>query len=254
MAKLEIVQLPVLRDNYVYLVREPETNQVGVVDPSVAAPVLDRLRELGWTLTHIINTHHHNDHTGGNLELKVATGSTIVGPKADRDRIPGIDVALADGERFRFGNAEAAIFDVPGHTRGHIAYWFAESDALFCGDTLFLLGCGRLFEGTPAQMWRSLSKLKALPGSARVFCAHEYTQANARFALTVDPENQTLRARAREIDRLRAEGLPTVPATLAEERATNPFLRADDPALAAYAKASDPVAVFAAVRLAKDNF
>ncbi len=254
MARLEIVQIPVLRDNYVYLVREAQANLVGVVDPSVAEPVLRRLQELGWRLTHILNTHHHNDHTGGNLELKVATGATIVGPLADRERIPGIDVALADGERWAFGAEEAQIFDVPGHTRGHIAFWFAKSDALFCGDTLFTLGCGRLFEGTPAQMWRSLSKLKALPGSARVYCGHEYTQANARFALTVDPDNAALKRRAREIDKLRAEGLPTVPATMAEERATNPFLRADDPALAAYAKATDPVAVFAAVRQAKDKF
>jgi hydroxyacylglutathione hydrolase len=251
---LEIVQIPVLRDNYVYLVREPAAKMVGVVDPAVAGPVIERLAELGWRLTHILNTHHHNDHTGGNLELKAKTGCTVVGPQADRERIPGIDVALADGERWRFGQEEAEIFDVPGHTRGHIAFWFAGSDALFCGDTLFLLGCGRLFEGTPKQMWNSLSKLKALPGTARVYCAHEYTQANARFALTVDPGNEALQARAREIDRLRSEGKPTVPGTMAEERRTNPFLRADDPALARYAKTTDPVAVFAAVRQAKDKF
>jgi hydroxyacylglutathione hydrolase len=254
MARLEIVQIPVLRDNYVYLVREPQANVVGVVDPAVAAPVLQRLSELGWRLTHILNTHHHNDHVGGNLELKAATGCTIVGPRADRDRIPGIEIALGDGERWMFGQAEAEIFDVPGHTRGHIAYWFAGSDALFCGDTLFLMGCGRLFEGTPQQMWTSLGKLRRLPGTARIYCAHEYTQSNARFALTVDPGNEALQARARAVDRLRAEGKPTVPGTLAEERATNPFLRADDPALAAYAKTSDPVQVFAAVRQAKDKF
>jgi hydroxyacylglutathione hydrolase len=254
MARLEIVQIPVLRDNYVYLVREPEANLVGVVDPAVAGPVLQRLAELGWKLTHILNTHHHNDHVGGNLELKAATGCTIVGPRADRDRIPGIEIELGDGERWMFGKAEAEIFDVPGHTRGHIAYWFAGSDALFCGDTLFLMGCGRLFEGTPQQMWTSLGKLRGLPGTARIYCAHEYTQSNARFALTVDPDNKALQARAREVDQLRAAGKPTVPGTLAQERATNPFLRADDPALAAYAKASDPVAVFAAVRQAKDKF
>jgi hydroxyacylglutathione hydrolase len=254
MARLDIVQIPVLRDNYVYLVREPEANVVGVVDPAVSEPVLQRLAELGWRLTHILNTHHHNDHVGGNLELKAATGCTIVGPRADRERIPGIEIALGDGERWLFGKEEAQIFDVPGHTRGHIAYWFAQSDALFCGDTLFLMGCGRLFEGTPAQMWNSLGKLKRLPGSTRIYCAHEYTQSNARFALTVDPGNAALQARAREVDRLRALGKPTVPATLAEERATNPFLRADDPALAAYAKTDDPVQVFAAVRQAKDKF
>lgn len=255
MAELVIRQIPVLKDNYVYLLHEPETQATAAVDPSVAAPVAAALAREGWRLTHILNTHHHNDHTGGNLELKAATGCVIVGPRADRDRIPGIDVEVGDGDAYKLGAEEARVYDVPGHTRGHIAYWFGGSRALFCGDTLFLLGCGRLFEGTPAQMWQSLSKLKALPPETRVFCAHEYTQSNARFALTVEPGNRALVERAHHIDALRAEGKSTVPASLGEELATNPFLRADLPALQAEAGApGDAVATFAAIRRRKDNF
>jgi hydroxyacylglutathione hydrolase len=256
MASLEIEQIPVLKDNYVYLVHEPQADRVGVVDPAVHEPVLRRLADKGWRLTHVINTHHHADHTGGNLALKAATGCQIVGPRADRDRIPGIDVEVGDGESWRFGAAEAQVFDVPGHTRGHIAYWFRDADALFCGDTLFALGCGRLFEGTPDQMWRSLSKLRSLPDATRVYCAHEYTQSNARFALTVERDNVALVERSKRIDGLRAKGVPTVPSTLGEERATNPFLRADQPGVARGIGLADadPVAVFAAVRLAKDRF
>lgn len=253
---LDIHRIPVLKDNYVWLVHDAAAGATAVVDPAVQEPVDAALRQLGWRLTHILNTHHHGDHTGGNLGLKRAHGCTIVGPAADRERIPGIDAAVADGDRYRFGDRMAVVFDVPGHTRGHIAYWFADDRALFCGDTLFAMGCGRLFEGTPAQMWRSLGKLKVLPGDTRVFCAHEYTQSNARFALTVDGGNPDLVARAAEVDALRARGVATVPSTIALERATNPFLRADDPAVAAAVgiPANDPVAVFAEVRRRKDSF
>jgi len=253
---LEIHAVPVLTDNYVYLLREPEADAVAAVDPSVAAPVLAALERLGWRLTHILNTHHHWDHTGGNLELKAHTGCTIVGPKADAARIPGIDVALAEGERYRFGAETAEVFDIPGHTRGHIAFYFPESKALFCGDTLFSLGCGRLFEGTPAQMWDSLSKLRRLPPDTKIYCGHEYTQSNARFALTIDPGNAALRARAKEAAALREKNLPTVPAVMASECAANPFLRADDPALARALEmeTADPVEVFAEVRRRKDAF
>jgi hydroxyacylglutathione hydrolase len=256
MSQLEVHQIPVLNDNYVYLARCRATGATAVVDPAVAAPVLAEAERLGWRITHILNTHHHGDHTGGNLEIKQATGCTVVGPKADRDRIPGIDVEVEEGDTYTVGEAEAEVFFVPGHTRGHIAFWFAESDALFCGDTLFALGCGRLFEGTPAQMWDSLSKLKRLPETAKVYCAHEYTQANARFALSIDAANTRLKARAEEIDRLRAEGSPTVPSTLGEELATNPFLRADAPDLAAQLSMAGaaPVEVFAEVRGRKDRF
>ena len=256
MARIEVVQIPVLADNYVYLVREPETGSVGVVDPAVHEPVLAALAARRWTLTHILNTHHHGDHVGGNTALKRATGCTIVGPSADRARIPGIDVEVGDGDVYRFGAAEATVFDVPGHTRGHIAYWFADSDALLCGDTLFALGCGRLFEGTPAEMWSSLARLRGLPAATRVYCAHEYTQSNARFALTIEPDNADLRDRARAVDAARAAGRPTVPSTMAEERATNPFLRPESPEIRRRLRleSAGAVAVFAEVRRRKDNF
>ncbi|MDB5409224.1 MAG: gloB [Rhodospirillales bacterium] len=256
MSELVIHQIPALNDNYIYLAHEPATKATAVVDPSVAAPVLAALAEKGWKLTHILNTHHHNDHTGGNLELKAATGAIIVGPLADRERIPGIDVALAEGQKYSVGEASAAVFDVPGHTRGHIAFWFEGSRALFCGDTLFLMGCGRMFEGTAPQMWNSLSKLRALPPETRVYCGHEYTQANARFALTVEPDNKALIERARAIDQARAAGRSTVPGLLGDELATNPFLRADRPELqqAAGMAGADPVAVFAEIRHRKDVF
>ncbi len=253
---LQIEHVLCLNDNYVWLLREPASGAVAAVDPSEAGPVRRRLDELGWRLTHILNTHHHGDHTGGNLELKQMTGCTIVGPRADRERIPGIDVAVGEGETYRFGNESAHVFDVPGHTRGHIAFWFPDSDALFCGDTLFAIGCGRLFEGTPSQMWNSLTKLRGLPPTTRVYCAHEYTQSNARFALAIDPDNAALKTRAARVDALRAKGLPTVPATLAEECRTNPFLRADDADFARRLGLDprDPVAVFAEIRARKDKF
>jgi hydroxyacylglutathione hydrolase len=256
MSRLEIHQIPVLSDNYVYLAHCPATGDTAVVDPAVTGPVMDAAKARGWTITHILNTHHHGDHTGGNLEIKAATGCTIVGPKADRARIPGIDVEVDDGDTYRLGEADSKVFFVPGHTRGHIAYWFADSDALFCGDTMFAMGCGRLFEGTPAQMWHSLSKLKDLPGETRIFCAHEYTQANGQFALSVEPDNTDLVARMAVVDAKRARNEPTVPSTLAEERATNPFLRPDSPLLQKTVGmvGDDPVDVFAETRARKDSF
>lgn len=253
---LEIHPIPALADNYVYLLREPESGLVAAVDPSEARPVFAALDRLGWRLTHILNTHHHWDHTGGNLELKEKTGALIVGPKADEARIPGIDVALAEGDEFKFGAESAQIFDIPGHTRGHIAFYFPRSKALFSGDTLFSLGCGRLFEGTPAQMWSSLSKLKRLPGDTKVFCGHEYTANNARFALTLEPKNPALNERAAEVHVLRGEGRPTVPALMGNEIAANPFLRADALELrrALNMETADPAEVFAEVRRRKDAF
>jgi hydroxyacylglutathione hydrolase len=253
---LDFHVIPALQDNYIFLAHDPETGVTAAVDPAEAAPVLEALDDLGLRLSHILNTHHHPDHVGGNLALKAATGCTIVGPAADAARIPGIDVQVDDGDSVSLGSATGQVFFLPGHTRGHIAYWFAQDEALFVGDTLFAMGCGRLFEGTAAQMWSSLCRLRALPGVTRVFCAHEYTQANARFALTVDPENRALRLRAKLVDLMRSQGLSTVPFTLGEERVTNPFMRADRPKLAAALgmDPADPVAIFAEIRGRKDRF
>ncbi|MBL4906098.1 MAG: hydroxyacylglutathione hydrolase [Sneathiella sp.] len=256
MSKLEIHQIPVLNDNYLYLFKDPQSNNVGIVDPAVSGPVLDKLNELNWTLTHIINTHHHMDHTGANLELKEKTGCVIVGSKEDAARIPGIDIQLVEGDIFEFGTQSAKIFDVSGHTVGHIAYWFEESDALFCGDTLFALGCGRLFEGSPAQMWTSLGKFLKLPDETKIYCAHEYTEANAHFAVTVEPQNKALKLRFDDILKKRAANIPTVPSTIGEEKATNPFLRPDSPDLQSTLgmQGADLVSVFAETRRRKDSF
>ena len=253
---LQIEQIPVLSDNYVYLVHEPAAGLTAVVDPAVTEPVVAALARHGWRLTHILNTHHHHDHVGGNEALKAATGCVVVGPRADRERIPGIDIALGDGDIFEFGGSRARVFDVPGHTRGHIAYHFAAEHALFCGDTLFALGCGRMFEGSAPQMWASLDKLRGLPGETRVYCAHEYTQSNGRFALSIEPGNAALVARMREVDARRAAEQPTVPSTLAEELATNPFLRPESAEIqAAVELVGAPLhAVFGATRARKDVF
>ena len=253
---MEITLVPLLTDNYGYLLHDPSSKETAIVDPSEAAPVLEAAAARGWKLTHILNTHHHPDHSGGNLGIKQATGAKVVGPAPDRERIPGIDVALGEGERFRLGNAEAEVLFIPGHTKGHIAFHFAGKRAVFCGDTLFSLGCGRMFEGTPPMMWASLDKLRQLPGETRIFCGHEYTEANARFAVSIDPGNPVLRARERQVAELRGANRPTIPSTMAEERAANPFLRADNPALAAAIglPGAEPHEVFGEIRRRKDSF
>lgn len=253
---LDIRLVPALRDNYIFLVHDPVEGVTAVVDPAEEAPVLAALEAAGWGLDLILNTHHHADHVGANRALQRRFGLTVVGPAADRARIPGIDVAVGTGDVTAVGAAVAQVFDVPGHTRGHIAYWFAADDAVFVGDTLFAGGCGRMFEGTPTQFWASLDRLRGLPDATRVYCAHEYTSANLRFAVTVDAENAALRRRISAVAACRAAGLPTVPTTIGVERATNPFLRCDRPELAAAVglPGGAPAAVFAAVRSAKDGF
>ena len=253
---LEIVTLPVLTDNYIYLIHDPVSLETAAVDPALAQPVLDVLREKGWRLTYIFNTHHHSDHVGGNLQIKQQTGCKIIAAQADSARIPGIDVGVNEGDVVTLGNHKANVIATPGHTRAHIVYHFADDKLLFCGDTLFVMGCGRLFEGTAEQLWHSLQKLKALPKETLMYCTHEYTQTNGRFALTVEPDNQHLRQRMIEVNRLRSNNQPTVPTTIADELATNPFFREDSVDLQKTIGMvnSKPVDIFAKVRRLKDGF
>ena len=251
---LTIEQIPALSDNYIHLLHDTATGATAVIDPAVAEAVLETLQTRGWTLTHVLNTHHHWDHTGGNEALKRETGAIIVGAAADAGRLPGLDREVQNGDTFALGSCTARIMAVPGHTRHHIAFWFADAEAVFPGDTLFSLGCGRLFEGTPEQMWNSLQLLRDLPDSTKVYCAHEYTLANAKFARTVDPDNPALHRRLAEVERLRAARRPTIPAVLGEEKAANPFLRADSQILQKALGLTDPVQVFAEIRHRKDVF
>jgi hydroxyacylglutathione hydrolase len=253
---LEVHMFPCLSDNYGFLIHDAETDVTAVIDTPEVDRINAALSEKGWRLTHILNTHHHFDHAGGNEALKSQWGCTVVGAANDASRIPGIDVKVADGDSYDFGTATAKVLEVPGHTSGHIAYYFADDGVAFVGDTLFALGCGRLFEGTAQQMWTSLQKLMALPDDTTVYCAHEYTQANAAFALSVEPGNQELIARSAEIDRLRSEGIPTVPTTIGLEKATNPFLRPDSENLRATVEMTkaELVDVFAETRRRKDHF
>ena len=225
----EIVRIAVLSDNYVWLVHEPVSRATMVVDPAVAEPVLVEAEARGWRITDIWNTHWHPDHTGGNASIKAATHCMVTGPRAEAGRIPTLDVLVAEGEVVRLGGIEAMVLDVPAHTAGHIAYHFAGERIAFVGDTLFAMGCGRLFEGTAAQMFDNMAKLAALPDATAVYCAHEYTQSNGRYALVAEPDNRATIARMAQVDALRARGEPTVPTTIGEERATNPFMRAASP-------------------------
>lgn len=223
---LEVVRIPVLSDNYVWLVHEPKSRETMVVDPAVAPPVLAKAEELGWKITQIWNTHWHPDHTGGNAEIRDATGCTITGPAAEFGRIPTLDVQVKDGDIVKLGEVEAQVIDVPAHTAGHIAYHFAADKAAFVGDTLFAMGCGRLFEGTAEQMYSNMRKLEALGDDTAIYCAHEYTLSNGRFALTVEPDNTALMERMAKVTAMRERGEATVPTSIALERATNPFMRA----------------------------
>jgi hydroxyacylglutathione hydrolase len=223
---LDIVRVPVLSDNYVWLVHDADSAETIAVDPSVAEPVLEAAARRGWAITRIWNTHWHPDHTGGNARIKAATGCRVTGPAAEATRIPTLDRAVKEGDVVRIGDHVANVIEVPAHTAGHIAYHLAADRALFIGDTLFAMGCGRLFEGTPAQMYANMRRLEALPGETRVYCAHEYTLANGRYARVAEPGNAAISARQAEVEAMRRRGEATVPTTIALERATNPFMRA----------------------------
>jgi hydroxyacylglutathione hydrolase len=247
---------PCLDDNIGVLIHDPETGATATIDAPAEEPILVALEETGWALSDILVTHKHGDHVEAVPALKERLNVRVVGPAAEANAIPGLDLGVREGDVVKVGSLAARIIETPGHTAGHIAYWLEADQALFAGDTLFALGCGRLFEGTPADMWRSLLKLRALPDETALYCGHEYTQSNAKFALAVDPENAPLRERAQAVAEARAAGRLTIPSMLGDEKATNPFLRADDPAFAAKLglDAADPVAVFAALRSKKDNF
>lgn len=253
-SSLTIEQIPVLTDNYVYLLHDDTTGATAAIDPSVADPVLQIATARGWTITHVLNTHHHWDHVCGNEDIKRATGAIVIGAAIDANRLPGLDVGVEDGDILALGPHRATVLAVPGHTRGHIAFWFTIAAMLFPGDTLFSIGCGRLSEGSPAQMWHSLQRLRHLPDSTRVYCAHEYTLSNAKFACTLEPDNLALQRRLAEVQMLRQTHRPTIPALLSEEKAANPFLRADSPTLQTAVGLVDPVKVFAAIRRRKDDF
>lgn len=253
---LSVVQLLALRDNYIYILVDPKTDHVACVDPTVADIVMDWVEKHHKKLTHILNTHHHWDHTGGNIALKEKYKCQIIGPLADQERIDGIDIALAENDIFSFGNYDFKVIDVPGHTKGHIAFWCGQENILFSGDTLFSLGCGRLFEGTPKQMWHSLQKIISLPGETKIYCGHEYTYDNARFALKVDPMNKGLQEKFSELETLKLEKRSSIPALLKDELKLNPFLKSSDPDFKAQLKMLDYSAedVFAHLRKQKDSF
>ncbi|HEU0067167.1 MAG TPA: hydroxyacylglutathione hydrolase [Sphingomonas sp.] len=238
---LEIVRVPVLSDNYAWLVHDPVSGETVVVDPGEAEPVLAAARERGWTIDQVWTTHWHPDHVGGNAAIQAA-GARVTGPAAEAAKIPTLDIQVGEGDAVRLGTEIATVMHVPGHTAGHIAFYLADEDVLFTGDTLFAMGCGRLFEGTAEEMFANMQRYAALPDATQVFCGHEYTQSNGRFALSVEPDNAAIAARMADVDALRARGEATVPTTIGMERATNPFLRAQD------------VALFAKLRRGKDAF
>lgn len=250
-----VTLIPARSDNYVHLLPLP-SGGLAVVDPTEPHGVLNLLDGHAGQLKAILLTHHHDDHIAGAAALQATTGAAIIGNGADADRLPSLDRGVAGGERFELEGAEVDIIATPGHTLHHIAFHLPQQGWLFAGDTLFSLGCGRLFEGTALQMWESLLRLRALPADTLLYCGHEYTESNARFALSVDPDNAELQARAAEVRALRAEGHPTLPVRLGGERATNPFLRADDPRLAAAIglEGANPEDVFAELRRRKDDF
>jgi hydroxyacylglutathione hydrolase len=245
-----------LKDNYGVLLHDPESGETAAIDAPEAAPVDAALRENKWRLTDILITHHHNDHTAGIEPLKKTYGCRVVAPRREAKRIPGVDITVKDGDVVSVGNTVGRVIETPGHTTGHVSYWFKAEKLVFVGDTLFSIGCGRLLEGNPQMMWESLLKLRNLPLDTQIYCGHEYTAANVHFALTLEPQNPALRNRAEEVLRLCDAHKPTIPTTIAAEKAANPFLRADVPSFAAAIGLPDaqPVEIFATVRARKDRF
>jgi hydroxyacylglutathione hydrolase len=239
---VEIVRIPALSDNYIWLVHDAASGETAAVDPAEAAPVLEAAAAREWTITQIWNTHWHPDHTGGNAAVKEATGALVTGPAAEAARIPTLDRLVAEGDTVRLGALEAAVLEVPAHTAGHIAFHLASERLAFVGDTLFAMGCGRLFEGTAEQMHANLQRFAAFPPETQIYCAHEYTLSNGRYALHAEPGNQAIRARLAEVEAARAAGEATVPTTIHQELLTNPFIRASS------------AAELAELRRGKDNF
>ena len=225
---MKIETIACLKDNYSYIIHDKKHDLVGVIDPSEFEPINFIISRKFNKLDFILNTHHHFDHVGANLDLKKKYGCKIVGSQKDSKRIPGIDIMLAEGDIFKFGRSTCRVLEVSGHTNGHIAFYFKEDNCIFCGDTLFSLGCGRLFEGSPKQMVESLSKIRSLPDHTKIYCAHEYTLNNAEFALSIDPKNGVLKRKVSEIKEKRSQNIPTVPALLSEEKKLNPFLNFDN--------------------------
>lgn len=253
---LEIVTIPCLKDNYAFLAHDRATGQTAVIDVPEAAPIAAALEQRGWTLSHVLLTHHHADHVDGLTALLAKHPAVVIGAAADAHRLPVLDQAVAEGDTITIGSDTGTVIDVSGHTVGHIAIHFPDSAVVFTADSLMAMGCGRLFEGTPAQMYASLEKLAALPPETLVCSGHEYTTSNAKFALTIEPQNQALISRIEKIETARAQGRPTVPSTLSSECATNPFLRSDSPEIQATLgmTGADPIEVFAEVRRRKDAF
>ena len=252
----DLVTIPCLSDNYAFLLRDHDSGAVALIDVPEAAPIMAELDRRGWTLSQVWLTHHHPDHVQGLAEVLTRFPAEVIGAKADAHRLPPLDRAVAEGDSIELGALAAQVLDVSGHTVGHIAFHVPQAKAAFTADSLMALGCGRLFEGTPAQMWESLQKLAALPRDTTICSGHEYTAANAKFALSIDPDNPRLISRAEAVEKARSKGQPTVPSVLREELETNPFLRAGDPGLQARLGMSgaDPADVFAEIRTRKDRF
>lgn len=243
-------------DNFGYLVHDQASGRTAAIDAPEAGPIREALDQRGWTLTDIFITHHHIDHVEAIAELKQAFATRVVGPRDEADKIKGLDELVGDGDTLELGETRFAVMATPGHTLGHVVFYDAEGGHLFSADALFSLGVGRMFEGTPGPMWAGLKRLRELPDDTLVYCGHEYTQSNAKFALSIDPDNAALKTRAAEVESLRAAGRPTIPFNLGEDKKANPFLRADAPELAMHygLDGADPAEVFAAIRKGKDTF